>query len=224
MNKLNSYTLTGIILSIVGSICLILTIIFGKDYYRIYKYGEKTNCIVKLVRLNESSTIVEFKVNGMIIEKDLGIYDSSIKVGDKMAIYYDKKNVKNAFVKSQILLWLMLVSISLIIIFMGVYFFTLNFIKRKQNRWLIKNGKHVKANIIGVEGKKYLRIFKRHPSHIRVEYVENGTTYLFNSEDTFIDLTSIIKNNNIHEIDIYIDNGNYNKYYIELENIFNKSK
>ncbi len=222
MNKVNSYIFKGVLVTIIGVICIFLCLLFGSDVIKVYLKGGKTVATVKFVRTDKSGTVVEYNVNGKNVAKDLKIYDTAIRPGSNMTIYYDKKDVETSYIKSQIVCCMMVMFISGIIFMSGLYFFLYYYKKKKEKEYLIKNGKVIKADIVCVRSLKFTRFFKHHPSYIYATYKYENDDYGFNSEETFYNLSEIIKKKRIKTIDIYIDQNDYSKYYVDIDQIIAK--
>lgn len=222
MNKVNSYIFKGIIITIIGFICIALCFIFGSDTLKVYIKGAKTIATVKFVRLDKSGTVVEYNVDGKNVAKDLKIYDTAIKPGNSMTIYYDKKDIETSYIKSQIVCFFMCLTISIVIFLSGLYFFLVYYRKKKDKAYLLAKGYKIKANIVCVRSLKFTRFFRHHPSYVYATYNYENDDYGFNSEETFYNLNEIIKKNKIKEVDIYIDKDNYSKYYVDIDKIIAK--
>lgn len=222
MNKVNSYIFKGVIISVIGFICIVLCFIFGSDALKVYLNGNKAIATVKFVRPDKSGTVVEYNAKGKMVEKDLQIYDTAIRQGNKMTIYYDKKDIEISYIKSQIVCCIMVMFISAIIFISGLYFFIVYFRKKKEKEYLLKNGYVIKATIVCVRSLKFTRFFKHHPSYIYATYKYENDDYGFNSEETFYNLSEIIKNKKIKNVDIYVDKEDYSKYYVDIDKIIAK--
>ena len=222
MNKVNSYIFKGIIVTILGAICILLCLIFGSDSLKVYIKGDKTIATVKFVRTDKSGTVVEYNAEGKNVVKDLKIYDTAIRPGANMVIYYDKSDVEVSYIKSQIICCMMVMFISGVIFLSGLYFFLIYYKKKKEKEYLIKNGKVIKANIVCVRSLKFTRFFKHHPSYIYATYKYENDDYGFNSEETFYNLSEIVKKKKIKTVDIYIDKEDYSKYYVDIDKIISK--
>lgn len=222
MNKVNSYIFKGVIITIIGMISIVLCLTFGSDILKVYLKNDKTIATVKFVRPDKSGTVVEYSVLGKNVVKDLKIYDTAIRPGANLTIYYDKNDVEISYIKSQILGCLMVMAISGIIFLSGFYFFWFYYKKKKEKEYLLKNGKVIKADIVCVRSLKFTRLFKYHPSYVYAIYKYEDDDYGFNSEETFYNLSEIIKKKKIKTIDIYIDNEDYSKYYVDIDKIIAK--
>lgn len=222
MNKVNSYIFKGVLISVIGFICIVLCFIFGSDALKVYLNGNKTIATVKFVRLDKTGTIVEYNAQGKMVEKDLQIYDTAIRPGNKMTIYYDKNEVEISYIKSQIVCCIMVIFISSIIFLSGLYFFVVYYRKKKDKEYLLKNGKLIKANIVCVRSLKFTRFFKHHPSYVYATYKYGNDDYGFNSDETFYNLATIIKNKKIKNVDIYVDKEDYSRYYVDIDKIIAK--
>lgn len=222
MKKVNSYIFKGITVSIVGIICILLCLIYGSSSIKVYLKGNKTIATVKFVRTDKSGTVVEYNAEGKNVVKDLKIYDTAIRPGSHLTIYYDKNDVEESYIKSQIVCCMMVITISIIIFLSGLYFFLDYYKKKKDKEYLIKNGKVIKANIVCVRSLKFTRFFKHHPSYVYATYKYKDNDYGFNSEETFYNLSEIIKNKKIKTVDIYIDQEDYSKYYVNIDKIISK--
>lgn len=222
MTKINSYIFKGISITIIGIICLTICFLLGSDSLKVYIKGNKTIATVKFVRIDKSGTVVEYNADGQNVVKDLPIYDTAIKPGNSMVIYYDKNDIENSYIKSQIVCVIMWITISAIIFFSGLYFFLAYYRKKKEKKYLLANGYKIKANIVCVRSLKFTRFFRHHPSYIYAIYNYENDDYGFNSEETFYNLSQIIKNKKIKTVDIYVNKDDYSKYYVDIDKIISK--
>ncbi len=222
MNKVNSYIFKGILVTVIGLICMILCFAFGSNTLSVYLNGNKTIATVKFIRPDKSGTVVEYSVEGKNVVKDLKIYDTAVRPGNSMTIYYDKSDVEVSYIKSEIVCFMMFMSISLVIFLSGLYFFLVYYRKKKDKEYLLQNGYLIKAKIVCVRSLKFTRFFKYHPSYIYATYNYENDDYGFNSEETFHNLDEIIKNKKIKTVDIYIDKEDHSKYYVDIDKIIAK--
>lgn len=222
MKKVNSYIFKGTVVTIIGAICILLCFIFGSDSLKVYLKGNKTIATVKFVRTDKSGTVVEYNAEGKNVVKDLKIYDTAIRPGNSMTIFYDKNDVEVSYIKSQIVCCMMVMTISGIIFLSGLYFFLDYYKKKKEKEYLIKNGKVIKADIVCVRSLKFTRFFRHHPSYIYATYKYEDDDYGFNSEETFYNLSEIIAKKKIKTVDIYIDQDDYSRYYVDIDKIIAK--
>ncbi|MCX4365248.1 MAG: hypothetical protein OSJ70_05695 [Bacilli bacterium] len=222
MKKVNSYIFKGTLVTIIGIICILLCFIFGSDSLKVYLKGNKTIATVKFVRTDKSGTVVEYNAEGKNVVKDLKIYDTAIRPGSEMTIYYDKNDVEISYIKSQIVCCMMVMSISIVIFLSGLYFFIDYSKKRKEKEFLIENGRIIKANIVCVRSLKFTRFFKHHPFYVYATYKYEDDDYGFNSEETFYDLYEIIKNKRIKTVDVYVLEDDFSRYYVDIDKIISK--
>lgn len=161
--------------------------------------------------------LVQFLVKEKVYETNLPEYNSSMKIGDTVSIYYNPNNpleiIGNSFLGY------------LIFICMGIVFAVIGFIplflmlarKHKKN-YLMKNGKRIEATIDNVSFKMNYSVNGKHPYVLECSYVEpiTGSVYFFTSNSIWYPIEVILEKHNITTVPVYIDLKNSKKYYVDI--------
>lgn len=216
----------NIIMSFLGISLLIFTIYLGiHDYLEEQKGITVYATIVSIESKGSSYTAdVTYKVENKTFEqKSIPISTrSSLAIGDSIPIKYDLNNPSRLIHNNHIIILIAtgLVSILLLILFLPKF---ISLIKRNSRvKKLIKKGVFVNATIqevyINNIGKKNGEYF---PYRLRCKYTNptNNTTYVYDSEDCYINLTQVISTYNATQIKVFVDQQNSTNYFVDLESL-----
>lgn len=166
---------------------------------------------------------VKYTVAGKIYENKISLKDDTeASVNDPANIKVDMRNPQKQINN----IHLLLAALSFIFAcFLSVFFLPTYIKERKQERkadLLMKTGLYIQAPLTEIyannKGKQYK---KRYPSRLRCHYVnpQDSKQYIFDSEDTFLNLAEIIKQYNSQTVTVYIDKTNTNNYYVDLSSL-----
>ena len=163
---------------------------------------------------------VEFEVNGKEYRGQLDYYSYTMHVGGTAIVLYDSDYPQNFRSKSGNTFGPIMLAI------IGLPFFLFGFIplfnqgkKNKQKAFLMQYGNKVIANITDiVEGK--IKINDRPCLIIICQYddEEGGFTYTYKSENIWVDIPRYNGFPNYPPIAVYVDNADWKKYYVDVDN------
>ena len=99
----------------------------------------------------------------------------------------------------------------------GMILFTIK--KEKKFQLLKKLGKKIEANIDDISINERYSVNGRHPYKITCSYFDsvNNKTHVFNSENIWFDIKAVVENNKILTIDVYVDQSDESKYFVDVE-------
>ena len=222
-NKLES--LIWIIFASIGAVFFIIgLVIIGS----IFNYENKVDTVGTITEIssyrntNHNRThevYVSYTIDGKEYESKLDGYSSSFYEGKEIGIYYDKDNPNKIGVKSLDLIFWILPGIGLIFLIIGGTGVFVKINKRKLERNLKENGELIYANYVETVLNTSYRANGKCPYNIICEWNNtlDSKKYIFKSKDIWINPEKIIKEKDIKQFPVYIDNNNKKKYAIDID-------
>ena len=167
----------------------------------------------------EYEVYVSYNVDGKEYESKLNSYSSSFYEGKEINIYYDKDNPNKICVKSLDLLFLIFPGVGLIFLTIGGIGILVKINKRKSEKKIKENGELIYANYVETVLNTTYTVNRKHPYNIICEWNNSldGKKYIFKSKNIWINPENIIKEKNIKQFPVYIDNNNKKKYIIDVD-------
>ena len=221
-NKLEN--LIWIILASIGAIFVIIgLVVFGS----VFNYENKVDSVGTITEiLSYRSTnhninhevYVSYTVEGKEYKSRLNSYSSSFYEGKEIDIYYDKDNPNKIGVKSLDLLFLIFPGIGLIFLIIGGTGILVKINKKKSEENLKENGKLIYANYVETVLNTSYRVNGKCPYNIICEWNDtlDNKKYIFKSKNIWINPEKIIKEKDIKQFPVYIDNDR-KKYVIDVD-------
>lgn len=162
---------------------------------------------------------VSYIVEGKEYESRLNSYSSSFYEGKEIDIYYDKDNPNKIGVKSLDLLFLIFPGIGLIFLIIGGTGILVKINRRKSEESLKENGELIYANYVETVVNTSYRVNGKCPYNIICEWNNtlDNKKYIFKSKNIWINPENIIKEKDIKQFPVYIDNNNRKKYAIDVD-------
>ena len=214
------------ILTTIGILLLIFTVTLGVYDYLEEQKGISVNAtIVSIESKGASYTAdVTYKVENKTYEqKSIPISTKgSLAIGDTIPIKYDLNNPSRLIHNNHLIILGVTGLLSIILLIINLPKF-INHLKRNSRvKKLLKAGKFVNATIqevyINNRGKKNGEYF---PYRLRSKYINpaNNATYVYDSEDSYINLNQVISTYNTQTIKVFIGETEPNNYYVDLESL-----
>ena len=217
---------SNLILTILGSLLLIFTITLGVyDFLEEQKGITVYATIVSIESKGSSYTAdVTYKVENKTYEqKKIPISTKSeLAIGDSVPIKYDLNNPSRLIHNNHIIILLITGLLSIIILIINLPKFISNLKRNSRVKKLIKAANVINANIqevyINNRGKKNGEYF---PYRLRCRYTnpQNNATYVYDSEDCYINLNQVITTYNMQTVKVYIDTEVATNYYVDLDSL-----
>ena len=162
---------------------------------------------------------VSYNVNGKEYESKLNSYSSSFYEGKEIDIYYGKDNPNKIGVKALDLLFLIFPGVGLIFLIIGGTGILVKINKGKSEKKLKEKGELIYANYVETVLNTLYTVNGRHPYNIICEWNNSldGKKYIFKSKNIWTNPENIIKERNIKQFPVYIDNHNKKKYIIDID-------
>ncbi len=223
-NKIEN--LVWIIFSSIGAIFVIIgLVVFGS----IFNYDNKVDTVGTIKEISSyysnakhnrnHEVYVSYIVDGKEYESRLNSYSSSFYEGKEIDIYYDKDNPSKIGMKSLDLLFLIFPGIGLIFLIIGGIGILVRINKRKTEKNLKENGELIYANYVETVLNTSYRVNGKCPYNIICEWNNtlDNKKYIFKSKNIWINPENIIKEKDIKQFPVYIDNNNKKKYTIDID-------
>ena len=222
-NKLEN--LIWVIFASIGAIFVIIgLVVFGS----VFNYENKVDTVGTITEISSyrstnhnrnHEVYVSYTVEGKEYKSKLNSYSSSFYEGKEIDIYYDKDNPNKIGVKSLDLLFLIFPGIGLIFLIIGGTGILIKINKKKSEENLKKNGKLIYANYVETVLNTSYRVNGKCPYNIICELNNtlDNKKYIFKSKNIWINPDKIIKEKDIKQFPVYIDNNNRRKYTIDVD-------
>lgn len=207
-----------IFFSCIGLLFLIIGIVVAINYKNNIDNSKKISAIITDIK--EYKVHVEYNVDGTIYNNVLNYYSNGMHIGKKIDIRYNLDN-PNKIYAGQIFIIIIFSLLGFIFFMIGIIPSIVKILKNKKNLKLKQTGRKILAEIDCVE-KDYRYSFNgRHSYIIKACYKDeiNCKVYFFESNRIWFDAEEIIDKFNISTIPVYIDNNNFNKYFVDYEEI-----
>lgn len=212
MKKYRNKILIGIFFLIFGIILFSFSAVDAMKGYDIYNNRVRVEGTVLDVNYKTNTTIITYEANGVIVQKELNMIDTSMNKEDKVVVFYHKNDANQFFLKNQLIyvgcyfgLGVLLMFISVLFVFM-VIFGVLGDIK------LIKHGKKIEATI---ESITINRTITRCPYKLVLSYKEGKNVHEFKYNSVWFNIKDVVDTYKIKTVPVYVTED-YKKYYIDL--------
>ena len=223
-NKLEN--LIWIIFASIGAIFVIVGLVVSVN---IFNYENKVDTVGTITEISSYysnnkhnrnyEVYVSYTVDGKEYESTLNSYSSSFYKGKEIDIYYDKDNPSKIGVKSLDLVFLIFPGLGLIFLIVGGIGILVKINKRKSEKNLKENGKLIYANYVETVLNTSYRVNRKYPYNIICEWDNalDSKKYIFKSKNIWINPENIIKEKDIKQFPVYIDNNNKKNYVIDID-------
>lgn len=189
----------------------------GKVEARICNIEPYTAMGTKGKKVTKHKVYVDYTVDGIMYEyKQLDIYNSSMRVGDIVEIYYNPefpKLIMSGDTTNYILLMIAGAGIMTVTILVVVY----TSVKRARVNNLIVNGTAFAGKIAAVKAINDKRVKAPYVHQAVCEIINPFTEerYYFNSERVYSDIRYLLG----APIVLYVDNNNPKNYYVDIDKV-----
>jgi len=211
--------LAGLPIVIAGLLFAVIGYFINVNDKKYYEYPTAEAKILDIDTLgDDTDVLIEFYVNNTSIKGYSNYYDSQMRVGDTIIVYYNPSNPTDYLVDGNINISVIFMIVGTIIFVFGT--FTIIRLNLKYKKYLnVKNtGIRVDARISGIEVDTSIAINNKNPYYILCYGVNpiTGQEQTFRSENVWEDVRKIIEDNNIDILPVYIDQSNHNNYYVDI--------
>lgn len=210
------FLISGLVFAIIGVvICVNMLYTQGKV---------KTIGVIEEVsygREHSSYTIVSFEVNGEKITARANGYSSGFYKGKEIEIYYNEENPNQISIPSLDLLFLMFPGIGVLFVGIGGTGLLVKWRKKKREEKLREDGDVIYGDYVETRLNTSYSVNNRHPYNIICEWynVEDGKTYIFKSNNMWMNPENKIEEQNITTFPIYIDLEDKKNYMVDIDSL-----
>ena len=234
LKKERSVKFVKIVLLIMGIIFFLVGLIIGIITITNYQNAEVVNATIIDILYSRSGDddttrtfLVKFIYNNQEYTKETSFYSSFYHIGDTIKLYINNGNVNKIWsLKMNVIMSTIFGTIGLIMLVICIALLIKQINNKKLKDYLRNNGSLIQAKIVKIEMNTHYSINDMHPFNIILEYEDrfSNEKYTFKSVNIWDDPSFIIKENNIEYLNVYIDNKNKKKYYIDLDNLIDLMK
>ena len=234
LKKERSVRFVKIVLLIMGIIFFLVGLIIGIITITNYQNAEVVNATIIDILYSRSASddttrtfLVKFIYNNQEYTKETSFYSSFYHIGDTIKLYINNCNVNKIWsLKMNAIMSAIFGTIGLIMLVICIALLIKQINNKKLKDYLRNNGSLIQAKIVKIEMNTHYSINDMHPFNIILEYEDrfSNEKYTFKSVNIWDDPSFIIKENNIEYLNVYIDNKNNKKYYIDLDNLIDLMK
>lgn len=215
---------TYILFIIIGIVILIAGVFFHKNLNEFKETAKETNATITRIEYEEDidgdidyEVYVEFYVKGEIYTGKLDEYNSTMREGDNVRIYYDPSNPNDFKSKSSNWMIYLLYEIGGIFALIGGIFLVNGIRKGNKVKKLKESGFRFDAEITGINTNNNYTVNGRHPYIIECSGAINGVVYNFKSENVWYEAPNIYNDLQIKTIPVYINMEKTSEYYVDIE-------
>ena len=210
MKKYRNKILLGIFFLIFGVILFAFSAVDAVRGYDTYKNRVRVEGIVSDVNYNTKTTLITYEADGVTIQKELNMIDTSMNKDDKIIVYYHKDNHNQIFLKNQLLYVACYFGLGM---FISVIFDVLVIIGVISDIKLMKYGKKIEAKI---ESITINRTITRCPYKLVLSYTVGKKVYKFKYNSVWFNIKDVVDAYKIKTVPVYVTDD-YKKYYIDLK-------
>lgn len=213
--------LLGIILALVGVILLFTGIkttisnnTFKKENVEIEALVTDSNSVNKF-------TAVTFQVDEKEYNAMAKTYDSQIKTGDKITIYYNKENPSIIFIENNNTNGGVFIGLGIVLAAIGLSTILHKLNNSVNKEEIIRTGKKIQADLIDIVYDTKTTANGMHPYYVICGWKNkiSGKSYRFKSESLWYDPKPQIKKSGIDKIPVFIIPSNPNQYYVAMDEL-----
>jgi TM2 domain-containing membrane protein YozV len=213
MKRYRNKILVGIMFLVFGIIFVSFSAVDVVREYDTYNNRVRVEGYVENVNYRTKTTLISFTtLEGITVQKEFNMIDTSMNKGDTIAVYYHKDNYNQSFIKTQILYVMGFFTVGLILIFIFLIVFIIVIVSVLNDIKLMKNGKRIDAKI---ESITINRTMTRCPYKVVLSYTEGKKTYKFKYNSVWFNIKDLVDVYKIKTIPVYVTKD-YKKYYIDF--------
>ena len=213
MKRYRNKILVGIMFLVFGIIFVSFSAVDAFREYDTYNNRVRVEGTVENVNYRTKTTLISYTTTeGITVQKEFNMIDTSMNKGDTIVVYYHKDNYNQSFIKTQILYVIGYFTVGLVLIFIFLIVFLIVIFSVINDIKLMKNGKKIDAKI---ESITINRTMTRCPYKVVLSYTEGKKTYKFKYNNVWFNIKDIVEVYKIKTIPVYVTKG-YKKYYIDF--------
>lgn len=231
--KLNNRVLLVFVVFLFVGTCLFVVGFFSNarnmSYQRKFVKTEATITDISNYRrsVNESDAhdvYVAFTVKGKRYEGRISGWDSGMYIGKKITVFYNPQNPWE-FHHDSSLMWVIFMLLGFSFMLGGAIPIIVMMRKHTGKKALLKKGKKVMAEITDIIDSSYT-FNSSYGKHIVCERLDplTGMYYRYKSDVIWFNPESMIKQLNITQLPVFLDQKNEKNYYVDMSKLFERVK
>lgn len=156
---------------------------------------------------------IAYEVNGKDYVQELSEYNSSMRKGGEIGIYYNPDD-PNDFRTCSLTMPAVFMGVGGFFMVLGSAFVISNIIYAKRRKDLMENGDVLTGTITAVNINRAVRINGRHPYKAECEVIDpfSSEKYLYSSQNVTNDISDLVG----REVTVYVDKKDKSKYFVDI--------
>ncbi len=202
----------GVIFILAGSALLGVSYAMYMDGLYFRRNGVRTEAVIEKIRHDD--IWIRYSTGKNTFTSLLGYYDSSLREGDTILIYYDYNKPGRSYTVSSALLCRVVTTSGLLMVFGGAMVGFFISAGKRRERWLLRNGIQIQAKIIGVNMDQNISGNYQHPYRVVCQsLMPDGSIREFLSWHLWYDPTGSFLSDSVT---VFLDPNDDSQYYMDL--------
>ena len=224
----NDGILPYIFILVIGLILFSASVFVFSKELAFDKRSAETSAMIMDVRIERTSNgrkvkkvYVEFNAGKNRHSAPLNTYVSDMKIGDVIKIKYDPENPSNFRKHNNMLVITIIALFCSLPVIIGTTLIIRQIMKNKKRAKLKNTLLPITATIRAVNINKFVMISGNSTFDVICEYTDplDNKTYTFIEEAMLVDLEPVVRENNIKEIQVYVDLKKPEEYVVDVESL-----
>lgn len=183
------------------------------------KNGIMTEAVIEDIRGED--VWIRYSTDDGNFSGPLGYYDSSMRAGDFVLIYYDSENPGRIHAAGSGALSVIFLAVGLLLFICGGTMVGHECMRQRRMFWFLEHGTPVQADITRVEIDRKISSNYRHPYMLVCQRrMPDGSMKLFYSDHIWYDPTNALTSNSVT---VFLDPSNDSRYYVDLSSVLPES-
>ena len=211
----------SIILGIIGLIFGLIGLI---GYKSVILIGETKTTIGEIVEIKVSrnsddedvkNAVIKYEADGKYYKGETRISSSTYKMGQSINVHYSVDKPYLFYVDIDVIFFSIFGGIGILCLLISIILIIVGLMGKNYNKRLVNTVTPFRAKITNVNPDYSITVMNKHPYTLICEY--NGKTYI--KKGIFKDILTPFNDGVLTHIDLYVDEKNENKYFIDTDNI-----
>lgn len=215
-----------IILSFMAIIFIVIGVVLKINNDKFMATAEKTTGTITEIevyytrdsdgdRVRKHRVYVEYTVDGEKYENRLDSYNSAMRVGGSVTVYYDPQNPTDISSGDASIVTIIMICVGGLLLVVDIIIVVRLISSSKKRKNLIKNGTAYTGTITDVRVITNIKVNGRHPYKADCEVVNPLTQerYLFSSDNVYTDIRHMIGS----PVVVYMDDTNPANHYVDID-------
>lgn len=211
----------SIILAIIG---VVFSFIGYAGYKSVISIGETkvTNGEIIEVKVVHNSddedtkkAIIKYEVDGKYYKGETKISSDTYKMGQNVKVHYSVDTPNKFYIDLDVVFFAIFGGVGILCLLICIIIIIVGIVNKNSNKRLLNTVTPFSAKITNVDIDYTVTVMNKHPYTLICEY--NGKTYI--KKGIFKDILTPFNDGVLTHIDLYVDEKNENKYYIDTDSI-----